>query len=333
MHQSLASMKVSLADLHNALFLVTAFLLVLLLIVVERTGLPDVENYILNYTDTLYGQLPQGMEKSFEYLARIASHLGGVQTLFVFYSVLAAAIKLALIFRRSQLVFLSLAVYLSFYFTLQDLIQIRVAVSCSFFLLFVFALLDDRRLSAVLWFLISVVVHLQAIFIIPYWIYIKTVQSRVAIIFSLVLSFIVGRFVVLNSARLVAEHFSERLPSKVIANLEFLYQRHEAVSFLNHHVLGNLAIIAFYLFVVGLHKINKEEFLFLKTVSFALCFLFLFQTINVVAWRAFEFFNIAIIFILPYIILSFRQRTLPMFFAVLYIVANLYGSLLLWNVF
>jgi len=299
----------------------------------DRSQFPDYGNYVINYNDYLAGTISPGMEKSFSYMAALANYFGDVSLLFIMYSALAIGIKFYAILKHSSIVLLSLLLYLSFYYTLHDIIQIRVAVSCSFFVLFFYAIVESKKSIAFVFFLASLFFHLQAIFITVYCIYLWLARSVAMMIFTIVGSYVLGKYFILKLVLYFVTLFSSYVPSKIIRDVLYFNENIEGINLLNQHVLVPVAAMLFYLYLLKIDKIKKIELFFLKTICFALCMLFLFQSINVIAWRVFEFFNVMTIFYLPALVMRFKQKYMVILFVCSYVLANLYVSFQFWGVF
>lgn len=97
----------------------------------------DSLTYLSYYEGSSAESLLDLLEPSFVLISSLAGLLGDVRVLFVVYALLAIPVMAYGITRLTALWFLSLLIWVSHYFLIQDLTQIRVAVSTG---LFVFAL-------------------------------------------------------------------------------------------------------------------------------------------------------------------------------------------------
>jgi len=318
-------------SVRKAAYLMASVILLLVFAFIDRMEFSDAENYLINYNAVFANELSTDMDISFKYMAILADRLGGITALFLMYSLLSVSLKLMAIYKFSMNIILSLMIYASFYFTLHDIIQIRVAVASSFFLFFLFALLQRSWISSVSYFILAVIFHLQSIFIIAFLIYIKTINNRIRIFFSLILSYIIGALFVLPAMYQLADVFSRYIPAKVIRDITTYYVNNDSVNFTNHHFLVNITITLMYLFFVRFKGLKREELFLLKAISFSLCIFLAFHKINVFAWRLFEYFNIVILIFMPYALVRVKQRHFMILFVYLYIISNFYKSLELWG--
>ena len=104
------------------------------------------------------------MEPSFIYISYFLDTLGlGLNTLFFIYAFLSIPIRLGAIWKMSKLPLLTLSIYISFYYQLHDLIQIRCAVASALFLYAVYYYAEGKRLIAILFILLGAIFHYSAL--------------------------------------------------------------------------------------------------------------------------------------------------------------------------
>lgn len=104
------------------------------------------------------------MEPSFIYISYFLNTLGlGLNALFFVYAFLSIPIRIGAIWKMSKLPLLTLSIYISFYYQLHDLIQIRCAVASALFLYAVYYCAEGKRLIATLFILCGAIFHYSAL--------------------------------------------------------------------------------------------------------------------------------------------------------------------------
>lgn len=121
-------------------------LLVFLMVLLAGFRPFGVDEDSMNYLALYYNPDSEMVEPSFFYICHFASQVfNSPRVLFVVYAMLSVCLKGVALVRLTRLWFLSLLVWTSHYYIMQDLTQIRVAVSTGFFLLAVYFLAEGKR--------------------------------------------------------------------------------------------------------------------------------------------------------------------------------------------
>lgn len=121
-----------------------------------------------NYLKIYYGYAEDFVEASFIIISQVASYLfDEPQVMFFTYALLSVPLKGFAITRLSDLWFLSLALWLSRYFVLHDMTQIRVSVSVAIFLYSITYLSKGDKVKYLLCCLLAMLFHYSAIVLLP----------------------------------------------------------------------------------------------------------------------------------------------------------------------
>lgn len=124
---------------------------------------PDSDNYETNYynvsnTDDDY------REPSFVYISYYLNMMGfSVSALFFAYALLSIPIRLAAIYKLSNLPILTLGIYISYFYQLHDLMQIRCAVASALFLFAIYYRAATKWWKFVLCILVGSIFHYSAV--------------------------------------------------------------------------------------------------------------------------------------------------------------------------
>jgi len=103
-------------------------------------------------------------EPSFFNIVRFTHYIGGTHLLvFFIYALLGICLKMTAIIKYSPNIFYSIAVWICFFYILQDLIQIRAAVSGSFLLFMIPSIYNGNYIKALVYWLFAFIFHNSAI--------------------------------------------------------------------------------------------------------------------------------------------------------------------------
>jgi len=300
------------------LFLIAAFRV----IGVDR----DYLNYVKFFND--YKNLTIfKVEPSFIFVSYLVKRYLFNKVIFVFviYALLAVSLKLYAIKQLSEFWLLSLLVYFSYSFILQDMTQIRAGVAVAFLLLSIKPLYE-RNLSLFLLFAsMASLFHYSAIIIFPLWfLNPKNINS------SLYMSFIFITFV-LSRLNINFSNIIELMPIDIIHNkfLAYKYQQGGVLNVLNAWQLMRCFLSFLFLWKADeITQINKYGFLLIKIYVSSTCALFLFSDLPVFAYRISDMFAIVDIITLPFLLYfvkpKFLARGLVIFISFTYFFLNLF---------
>lgn len=150
------------------LFIAIGLLLVLLAGTREVGIDPDSENYEYSYQNYYSEKALGAVEFSFLFFSSIFNVISNdVHVIFLFYAFLGVLLKFFAIRKYSDTWFLPLLIYLSFYYELHELTQIRTGVSAGFFLLAIKPIAEKKRMKAFLLLLVAIFFHISAIVFLP----------------------------------------------------------------------------------------------------------------------------------------------------------------------
>lgn len=120
---------------------------------------PDYDHYLELYKDPHYFE--NGIESVFVFLALISPSL---TILLLVYATIGVTLKFEAIRRMSPYPWLSLLIYYSHYYFLQEVTQIRAGVSCGFILISLYYYCNKRMKFAWVYMALAIVFHYSAIF-------------------------------------------------------------------------------------------------------------------------------------------------------------------------
>ena len=124
---------------------------------------PDTDVYELMYYGKTNVILAKATEPTFTAIASVLNDMSlSVNALFFTYAVISVPIHFAAFWKLSKLPLLTITIYLSYYFMMHEMVQIRVGVAAGLFLLAVYYYVEKRKKMALLFILIAVSFHYSA---------------------------------------------------------------------------------------------------------------------------------------------------------------------------
>lgn len=102
-------------------------------------------------------------EPSFSIIVNILQSFSlGINSLFFVYALLSIPMHLAVFWKMSKLPLLTLTIYLSYYYMMHDLVQIRCAVASGLFLWAIYWYLENKKLYSLAFILMGTFFHFSA---------------------------------------------------------------------------------------------------------------------------------------------------------------------------
>lgn len=272
-----------------------------------REGWADYETYIDYYNGIVAGQ-EIIVEISYVWISKLVYILyDDIILLFIIYAVLGVSLKLVAISKLSEFWFLSLIFYISYYFIVQDLIQIRAAVATGFLLLCIIPMYTRKLIPFIFFFLCAFLFHYSAIAILPLWFLSKTKCNTffwACLIPASYVVFLLGINVVIGL-----------IPIPAIQEKILVYQslqelgKHNDINVFNIKYL--LKVVLFYLFLWKsdlLIQHNKYTHLLIKIYGISLFVFPLFASLPILSYRLNELYGIVEIILFPLLILIAKPR-------------------------
>jgi hypothetical protein len=266
-------------------------------------------------------------EPSFSFITFIINKFlrGDVKFLFIIYALLGVFLKLYAIKKISKFEFISLLLYFSYYFSLHELTQIRVGVSCSL-LLFSIPYLYRRDFKAFIFIAIfAFLFHFSAIVIFPLWFLNVNSFNKSRWLLIVFLSIIFGMF--------FKSFFSNLFDSY---SLGFFEQKILSYNIVNNTIYNVFNIwVLFKLFILliivckieRISQFNKYIFLLVKIHIISISFYYLFAFNPTFSGRISDLLGISEIVVFSNLIFIFKPRYLGRIIIVLYSASLLFLNL------
>lgn len=268
----------------------------------------DAEAYISRYKHLVYGEM--GSEPLSFLLIYITRPFNNYIVMFFVYALLSVGIKFITIWRYTPLIFLSIAIFISNMFLVQDLIQIRVAVATGILLLSLPYLFNKNLTKFLFCLVVATMFHYSAVV----WICTYALNPyRINKKFWIFL--LVGGYV-LAVVGLSFAHLIEIIPVDDVQNLYKAYTyklevkgHFDHLNIFNKVQLLNIAVLTFVMIKLELlmYK-NKYTIILTKIFMIAMLMYVLLSDIPVVAVRLSELMQIVGILLFPLTMYAFKQN-------------------------
>lgn len=165
-------------------------LLLSLIVALRPEKMPDYQNYI-----GLFEYEFDNKELGYLILVKISKKIFGTPlALFFIGAVLSTGLKVSVINRYSNLVWLSIAVYLSNLFILHDMIQLRCAIASGFILWAIFYRFNDRPKYAIACIFAATMFHYSSVIAFVVFILKPTRKNTIIYSIALIISYILAIF-------------------------------------------------------------------------------------------------------------------------------------------
>ncbi len=276
------------------------------------------------------------MEFSFKLIVRLLKDILKlpVQYLFVVFAFFSILLKFVAIPKLTQLKYLTLLLYLSHYFILNDFTQIRAAVASGFFLLAMKPLYDRNFKFFFIIISLAVVFHYSAIVLYFMWFLKNDNKKSLWLYFIVPLGYLFSLFdfniAVIN---IPLDYINQKI---AIYNELSKSGDTETVNLFNAAYL--LRILVYYTILLNKQRIgknNKYTFLLLKIYALSLFALPALSSLSAVAFRIHELLGIIEIILFPFLIFLFKkgERALSYVFligmCVIFLFLNIYYNKLI----
>jgi len=236
----------------------------------------------------------------------------GITALFLIYAIISIPLRLTAIWKLSSIPLFTLTVYISHYYQLHDVVQMRCAVASALFLLALYYRLQQQKLYSLLCIVVGFFFHFSAIVgLLIFVINNKPLKNwQIAVLYSIIpigivfsiLGFDIAQFIPSEIGGTKLELYREMKEKGIEGDLEGIpFYRDPAI-------LSSICLFYGCLFFNRLLS-EKNHYLpiFLKIMGIAfICKFTLANLSSVVASRLFEYFDIVSIFLWTSAIYAFR---------------------------
>lgn len=299
-------------------FLIAAFLVVY---AAFRDGntIRDYNEYLKyyeNYQEVL-------VEPSFYIICSVVHYiLNNPIGIFIIYALLGVLLKFLAIRQLTDLVLLSVLVYVSHYFVLHEMTQMRVGVASGMLLLCIKPMYERNLKRFLLFASIAVFFHVSALFIVLVW-FLNPLKINY---FLYVLLIPVSYIMYLAGMNLIYV-----IPIPYIQEKMNIYQQitetQEINLFNSIHLLKCLLLYYFLYFADRLKEYNKYTIILIKLYAISLSSFILFSALPALSFRISEFVGVVEIILIPLMYYTMRPKIFPKLFILLIVLVFCYTTI------
>ena len=256
-------------------------------------------------------------EPTFYLIAYVAHWLfsDAVRGTFVIYALLGVTLKIIGIYRLSRIPLLSVFFYVSSYYLLHELTQIRVGVASAIFLLAIPDIADRNLKAYMAKTVLATLFHYSAVIMLPLYLILTSNRSGwfyfilpiVGVFFAhsdkYVLNFVYTNMFLLN---LIPSFLSHKLINYIDLLQNGVFAK---VNIFGFYYLSLMVI--YYFCIVNIKRFKSDlDILLIKILGLSLFILYFFSFLPVFAIRISEFLAIVIMILFASIVYIFKQRIL-----------------------
>jgi hypothetical protein len=284
-------------------------------------NMPDYETYKGFYDAIVSGYFSYFIEISFIYIAKLSNLIINENSivLFVIYAILGVSLKLYSIWNLSDLYFYSLIIYISNYFILQEMIQIRAGIATALILLSIVPLYNRNIKYFLLIIVCATLFHYSSIIFLLLW-FLKPIKYNKILYFSLIVIAYLIHFSWIDIIGLI----SDFIPFNDIVLKFESYTDETRTELLKINVFGlfaltRIVILIYFTFFVNLiERHNKYIFILLKCYAIGIFIYIALSQYPDIAVRISYTLMASDILIIPTLIYTIKGHYLPRLIVVIY---------------
>lgn len=305
----------------TALFVFLTVCLILVAGFRNGESMPDYASYMGYYSYILDGQFSYFIEISFVSIVKLSNFLlaDNPIILFIIYAVLGVSLKSIAIKKLSPLFFYSLVIYVSNYFIVHEMIQIRAGVASGFILLSIVPL-ENRSFKNFLFLIgLATLFHYSSIIFIALW-FLRARRFNVLLYFSLIpLAYFLNLFVdFISILNLIVSY----IPFGGIVQKLLAYSQAREDLIVNPFGIYPITrVIILLFFLTFIHKIqrnNKYSYILLKMYALGIFAYIAFAMFPTIAVRISYTLLLSEIIIIPSLIYTIKGYYSPRLIVISY---------------
>lgn len=289
----------------NKFFFLFSYIYLFIIAIIRPDTMLDYQDYMNSFME----ESPR-MEPSFQFITYWIKKYGGdFIFLLAIYALIGIGLKLYVIKTYSILCGLSMLVYLSNYYLLHDLIQIRVSISAALFLMSLKYIVERRIYSFILLIIIATLFHFSSIILVLVYFINPYKINRVKAFFIMIVCY--G----LAICKLGIPFWISNVHIDVIQVAFNSYQnimlegRMEVLNIFNAVQLLRISIAVILLYKIDCLKSNIPMFaLLIKIYVISISIYALFSEMPVIAVRLSELLGVVEILLIPILVFIFRNK-------------------------
>lgn len=302
-------------------FLLLAACLILVAGLRNGESMPDYASYSGYYSYLIEGQFTYFIEISFILIAKTSNFIIANNPILMFciYAILGVSIKFYAIQKLTPLFFYSLVIYVSNYFIIHEMIQIRTGVASAFILLSIVPL-QKRKLKNFLFLIgFATFFHYSSFIFVTLWL-LRTGKFNVPIYFCLIpIAYLTHIFIDLG---VVLNFIASLLPFDGLAEklIGYSFAREDlTINVFGIYPLSRVIIFIFFLyFIKDIQRYNKYLCILLKMYAFGIFSYIALAIFPIIAVRIGYTLMMTEIILIPYLIYIIKGFYIPRLIIIFY---------------
>ncbi|MFW6272457.1 MAG: EpsG family protein [bacterium] len=277
----------------------------------------DYLNYISGYNSVETFNLTR-LEPTFFLIATTTKKCcDNPKLLFLIYATLGVTFKLIAIRNISKLLILSTLIYISYYYLLHEMTQIRVGVASAILLLSIKPIYERNLKKFLILLLIAISFHYTAIIMFLLWFLKPKSLNHRLFLLLIPISYLL---VIFNFSLTSLIEFIPIKPIQVLYKMHKFEMEHGIGEYINIFNVIQLLRCMLCLMFIHFHKLlekhNKFSILLIKIYTLSLVSFVIFSDFPVISFRISELLGIVEIILIPFLIYIFKPRQLSTLFPV-----------------
>jgi hypothetical protein len=236
---------------------------------------------------------------------------GSIQSFFFIFAAIGVSIKIFAIEKLARIPWLSIIGYLSIFFILHEMTQIRVGIAAGIFLLAIPDIYNKDFKKFLIKTIFASFFHYSAIIMIP----IYFINSKNISIKYIILPIVGMLFAYLNLSKMLLKILVYILPNILSTKINIYLSllelgKNAKINVINFYYSSLLIILLVDYYILYKKKIakSKYDFLFIKILSIMLFSFYFLSFVPTFSFRISEFLGIITIILLPNMVLYFKQQ-------------------------
>lgn len=309
---------------NTKIFLILSGIALILIATYRPSIMPDYVNYLHAFKK---GETIR-FEVAYDGLIRLYSkHELDFICLLYTSACLSVSLKIYAISKETSLIWTTMLLYLSHFFILHDMIQMRAAIASGLLLVSIRFLTSRQLIPFLIICGIAVCFHYSALIIIPLWFINKSKAYKKFYMYLIPVSY------ALALAGIFFTEFIKYIPLGSVNYLLNMYSGtiNGTINIFNTiQIMRCIICIWFWFKLDYIQQLNENLLIILKIYTIALALMVLFSSLPVAAFRLSELLLIVEILLVPYLTytVSFQHRTLGKFciigIAAIFLISNIY---------
>ena len=272
-------------------------------------------------------------EPTFKAICSLARYLGFPLLIFIIYALLAIPLKAYSIVRLTPLWYMSILVWFSHLYIVQDLTQIRVAVAAAIYLFAIPYLIDGRKWRFLLCIMVAILFHYSALFLLPICIFGNKPMARWKWMLLYILP-ILCYFTSIISIELLYLIPIPFIQEKIVVYEEMIKYADMFSELNKFNIMALFRLFAYYVLLWKCNVIAKvypNMSIVLKIMCYSICVYSALSFFPVFAVRAQELIGVIDFVAFPLLALAFRPNWFGRLAVILYVVGVFIADMFLYD--